>query len=499
MPASSPEFDLLCWAVSDVLPLPSIAEVNIIDLEKLFILAQEHRVVPRLLDKLEREPHPAIPATFKARLRFNRMMIERHVHHHLTQAKVITNLPDCSCVYFKGATAYALTGDKKTMRPSGDIDLFAQDPDQLFQTMLKAGYEGQLKEDGFRGLSHEHSALTGFGVMVEIQRFNLIYYGQIVGQKKNFPHDWSTLCGINHINYADLSEFIQLSTISESQGLPILSPTAAALILCCHISMNGVYLPMQSMSTLGEIADLALLIQHPQFSPHDFKRLIEKHNATQIVSLSLAMVRHFLGVDLLARVGIDPNIDLCAPADSHVSFGITFQETLRPATISEYVKRLSYSSILGDGTWQTIPQKNILYRGTLGSQAMISIVLSETEVKMQILWKIFPEKNAEIYFLCFWDASENRNTLNFKNGSPYFSEGRSILGFKDGTTFSWESEAEISATKTDEGILCTIFARYDSEKFDNTFLIILQQWTYNEKEERNSTPVLIIPLEIIRS
>ncbi|MGC4045796.1 MAG: nucleotidyltransferase family protein [Armatimonas sp.] len=481
------EFELLCWAVSNTLPPPSISTI---DEEKIFLLAGQHRVIPRLLDRLEREPHPAISTSLKTRLRFARMMIERNMHHQLKQVQALGKLCDSPFVYIKGATVYALTGDRKTIRQSGDLDVLAADPEVLYEVMLQVGYTGNCKSGDYRGDTHEHSVLTGFGVMVEIHRCHFVHYGQIVGKRDDIPQRWSNICGVNPITYHDLSSYVVNRTVDGIENIPVLSPAAAAVMLCCHIGTNVVRVHAQHLkSTIGELADLADLIEHPDFVVSDFQFIIHKHKAEQIVALGIAMLSHFLGTRFLSiqKFDLGDTIDCCAPVDSNVCYGADLQEMLQPLSISERVNRLNKYRLLADGTWRKVPGDKYICYGSDCPELDASVTLSDKEMRIQFLWKIFPDEKDDIHiWYSSWLAQE-RNSILFKDKLWYYTEGVD----------------NVTADTVEDGVLITIAIKDAGDLDDNPLLLILQHWHYDEeyyknKQEKLVEPVIILPLEIVR-
>ena len=299
------EIDILKWAAGANNVPPPISSV---DEEFLLFATRKHRMAGYFLRRLQMAPQPWANLGLLTKL--------RALHDktgHITQDN-LSAVREINEVYFprykhpaipmKGFSAYALTGDPATMRPSLDIDITSNDLEGLKLTLSNLGYDVYSLRDGYnyakmiRGNNfveiHSYFPLYGFSEPIDA--------AEVVPERN--PRVWkqSTTMSSWEIRYADIlahSKSVAIDRPIEDIIVPDTNMTV--FIRCAHTFKHlSLLLPREVAALpLYDIAEICYLTKHPSFRPDSFLQLVDRFNAHYQVHFVAQLLEKYLGFNPL--------------------------------------------------------------------------------------------------------------------------------------------------------------------------------------------------------
>ena len=253
-----------------------------------------HRLTARLLARLSWEKTTWATSQFVAALVNQQEIIERGVQARLTELQRLSSIvAELRPAIIKGPTAYLITGDARCLRFSNDIDLLTDNPGELTNRLISAGY--RLSDDYCR--PHEFSSLYHDEMNIDVHR-----YFPVIGASSQAPARlkpeqnsglWSGLQASKQyqITYQMILE--DSSPLAEASGLLHVGPTMGYLIACTHIFReyhdSHALLPYATIR-LGELCEALEMRRHPRFTTRLYDRMVaESHSA-----YSLDFIKHLI-------------------------------------------------------------------------------------------------------------------------------------------------------------------------------------------------------------
>lgn len=284
----SDELPILLWAVTGEGPPPPARP----DLRKLLSLAYEHRLIPRLLYLLRRmQPAWSSPALLAALQAENARAVVLHQRRIQALREITTAWehrmgPSAEpLIVVKGFSVFALTGDARHLRLSGDLDLFAPDPEALWQVLTDLGYHGTRHGGKFT----EYANLRRAEVAIEIHRFFAVYaYPEGLAAAdltpERNPGVWRQQFGPirrRTLDHAALRLRARQSEVELCRGLHVPEAALTALLLCAHEFGETLHSPFEIAVPvrLGIVADLLDLMRRPCFDAGRFHHLAAEYGA----------------------------------------------------------------------------------------------------------------------------------------------------------------------------------------------------------------------------
>lgn len=300
------ELRILLWAVTGDGPPPAVQP----DLRTLLKLAYEHRLIPRLLYLLRRtRPVWSTPALLAGLQRENARAVVLHQQRIRALREIETAWAYCPAgngqplIAVKGFAVFALTGDPRHLRLSGDLDLFSPDPEALWRVLVDLGYTGPRHEGGFT----EYANLRRAEVAIEVHRFFAVYsYPPGVAEAdlspERHPGAWRQSFGPiprTALGYADLYAHSCCSDVELCRGLRVPTAELTVLLLCAHEFGETLHSPFEISVPvrLGIVADLLELAQQAAFDAEQFRSLVVEYEAEDAVRCIGAFI-HLCGAAL---------------------------------------------------------------------------------------------------------------------------------------------------------------------------------------------------------
>jgi len=312
------ECDLLKWAAGAPVALPRFEGVPDdrllallgIDEGWLVSLLQQHRLEHRFLLRALRERPAWCGRRLLAHIGGHCEAIERHRERQLRRvgeaARVLAS-SGCPLIAVKGFSTHALTGERRHLRFSKDVDLLCDDPTRLGDTLLRLGYTG-IRLDHLD--AHEFASMRRAETEIEIHRYFPVpaYPSGVAGadlSPERHPGLWAQSfpnIPVQRLRYADVLAHSAPGPAPEMRELMLPSPAMSVLILCAHEFRNLIkglfrYSLMTRLGVLAEIRDLAA---HPRFDVPAFRALVAAfggHDAVQSVG---HLIQAYWGDDPLA-------------------------------------------------------------------------------------------------------------------------------------------------------------------------------------------------------
>jgi hypothetical protein len=306
--------NILKWAAGADEPPP---EGHTVDTTALLALARRHRLCGRLLQRVRALSVPPdwCPASLVTELR------SRHLRAALAQEQKVAAYREIRSALsgaepplpIKGWTTYALTGERRHIRVSGDLDLVCPDPEGLTRTLRTLGYVGEVLDGG----RHEYAHLRRGSVAIEIHRYFPVYAYPpgVLATADRLPPDGRDAVRPQafvpplrrDLNYADISEAIICGKAIGMEDLMVPDPTMAAFLLCTHEFKEYLTSPLDLPIPirLGVLADIRDLTLHPGFRPERFVALAARFGAEDAVALTDRLLTCWLGFPLSSARGMD--------------------------------------------------------------------------------------------------------------------------------------------------------------------------------------------------
>ena len=312
-PVCATELDLLQWAAGSVRPLPQVDGINE---SQLLLLVEQHRLPHRFLDRLERERPAWCGSGLWRGLLQLRAQAETTMRRQIAATREIAAALDSPrpLITIKGFSAFALTGDKRHIRLSGDLDLLSEDVEQLWETLEKLSYQGVKNAETFnfpaipKTRTFELGGMFRGDLKIEPHKYYGVWsYPQEVLEATlaptQFPKLW--VQGLpepvqKEICYSDLLANSHVSRVGETRGLVVPNAALLVLILCAHeFQLSQVQCFRRGYLKLSTLADIRDLVGHVSFDPKQFLALVEKFDAHDALCYAGLLLETYLGVNPL--------------------------------------------------------------------------------------------------------------------------------------------------------------------------------------------------------
>jgi hypothetical protein len=181
-------------------------------------------------------------------------------------------------IAIKGYTAFALTGDPATLRPSGDLDLTCGDLAVLKRTLADVGYQLKGEEMAYNYIKGRRG-----DIFIEVHRYCPIYFfsspmtARDVLPEQN-PGHWHQAVTVrcDSIPYSALRSHAMPAVQKEAEGIVVPDPTMAAFIRCVHTFKHCSFVFPRKIASvpLADLAEIREFVAHPRFDPLTFSKLI---------------------------------------------------------------------------------------------------------------------------------------------------------------------------------------------------------------------------------
>jgi hypothetical protein len=322
--------DLLRWAagapvrldcpenVTDERLLPLLG----IDLGDLTDLLHAHRLVQRFLHRAHGEQPSWCPCSLLAGLARADQQLQALHQRQLQAVRELTAALGNSAqppILIKGFSTYALSGDRRALRFSEDLDVVCPEPEHAWQTLRRLGYAGE--EIGH----HEYAKVWRDEITIEIhQSFPICAYPEPVSVGDAFVPAEHAGCWLqpaaspilfdntdhepihrhrhhHGLRYPDLLACSTHGVTMDTADVVVPDATMAAFLNCAHQFRHFVEPPFRRpvpirLATVSEVREL---LHHPQFHKARFARLVEKFGAQDAVDFTLYLVREYFGEEPL--------------------------------------------------------------------------------------------------------------------------------------------------------------------------------------------------------
>jgi len=241
---------------------------------------------------------------------------DKHVQHQLQFLKKVScaHHSDQPFIIVKGFSPYALTGDPTCLYASGDIDIFAPDPEHLRQTLEAMGLQAK-EELG----PHEYAALYSGSLEVEIHNFFSVYsYPSGIEAVNLFPHQnpgvWrQSLLNLQEtqITYQEIAKHrVEGGQAPDTQGLFFPDAAMAVFLNCTHIFRNytGASLYGDLDIRLGDLLNIRDLCELPAFNRQSLAALTDQFNGSDCVALVGSLLTQLFGEHPFSNISSRLNI-----------------------------------------------------------------------------------------------------------------------------------------------------------------------------------------------
>jgi hypothetical protein len=355
---------ILRWAAGAPEDVSSIQEV---DEDALVSLIAAHNLFSRFFNRLQAQRPPWMTRALSIKaFSLNRYAKETVQRQIAALREIVQAMPaDAGPVIpIKGMSLYALTGETDNLRASGDIDLFAQDPECLWRTLTRLGYATEEKQDD----GSHYAIMHRSGVQIEIHRYfpAWAYPSGMTGDMRPSSHPGVWMqpfadLGETQIHSQDIAEDAAPGVAPQTHDLTLPSPAVMALLLCLHAFRH--YVEGQALDSpivrLCELADVRDLVRHPRFQEKQFQALVSRFSAHDAVRFVQHLLRFYLKTDLFnpQEPVRDDQADETMPLPLRLSFWsgwaapCTPNEMLRQLNPKSVFDRLEPNVVAADGGW----------------------------------------------------------------------------------------------------------------------------------------------------
>lgn len=257
----------------------------------------EHHIVGRALAELKQNNDMAQDSTrnlfFDALITELQKMQNGILVHAMRQLKALKEIQkifpsDCPPICIKGLSCAIICDDLHAIRLSKDIDLFYADLPKLRNILQELGYV----DINATTATHEDSVYEKNGIYIEIHKYFPImisdnYDKKFFNNKKqcNLPEPH-----FEKIGYEDLLHNAVHVNNSTSSNLLITNAPMTAFILALHIYKDCIWQTYRMPKVrIGDLLDIAELLNLPGFPMEELKYLVCKYNAQYIWNFVLTI------------------------------------------------------------------------------------------------------------------------------------------------------------------------------------------------------------------
>ena len=297
---------ILRWAAGAGEDVSGIEEVAP---ERLLDLLDAHNLVSRFHHRCQQEKPRwytralSIPCYTKARA------IEGRTRHQIAAVQEISEaLPPeaLPLIVIKGPAVFAITGERRHFRLSGDLDLLCADSQHLWETLISLGFRGERDDalDETKSSAHEFGVLTRGGTTIEIHNyFPVVRYPDEVRRADllpvHHPDQWVQTLPVmlqSQIGFDLLSAHSMNGIEQGTRHMRVPDPAASILILCAHEFRNFLHSPFTGMTVrLSALADVYDLARDPRFNSGCFLTLMEETGAKDSVCFVASLLQAYYG------------------------------------------------------------------------------------------------------------------------------------------------------------------------------------------------------------
>jgi len=288
------DLDLLKWSAGVDVAVPSLADV---DVDRLLPAFWQHKLTDRFLARVYDERPEWIDSPLLDATRVQANEVRRNIQ---TRFELLGEIEAAELdpgqlpvVIVKGITSFALTGDRRLLRRTNDIDLLWHDPAGLTDVLASLGYH--TSDDHCR--NHEYSAVYRHGVKVDVHNYFPVETPRQVAVLG--PSNGHRVLSTSSFLEAELSYDFLRSSAQDSglAGLRVPSIEVAVLIAVAHSYREYAHQPFalpNGTVRIGELLEIQRLSTDPRFDPTRFAALVEMFQA----GTSVGFVSHMLTTGL---------------------------------------------------------------------------------------------------------------------------------------------------------------------------------------------------------
>lgn len=306
--------DFLRWAAGASVALPALASLRDeralallgIDEDSLGTELRQHRLAARFVERLG----PVRPG-WCSRALLGRMLEACHAAEVNMQRQVaaIREIRDelepgvAPPLVLKGFTSLLLTGERRYLRHSADLDVLHPDPDWLYGQLERLGYAGR------RVGAHTCGTLARTDLQVDLHYYFPVWrypagMRQVDMRPDRHPGVWRQPFGHleeSGIRYEHLAEGAVPGCVPGTEDLLVPDAAVTVLALCAHEFRHFLegrlrHTPMVELATLASVADLA---RHPSFDRGRFLRLVDELQGHDSVEFVAWLLQEWLGANPL--------------------------------------------------------------------------------------------------------------------------------------------------------------------------------------------------------
>ena len=304
------EHEILRWAAGALVGPPGDVQL---DRDRLLRAVSYNHLATRFHRRLSTERPPWADEELRLAARELGTQAVARARRHFRAAAELTALlarHEIPVAVLKGVTAYVHLGDEAALTWSGDVDLVTVAPYDALVRLAAAGFAVDHKDPPQpygRAVWHEAAKLRRGWLEVDLHRHFPAWgcpYDEPATDPAAHPGVW--LCpGEARPGRLDAATLLRDSELVGGDDLGkirVVGREMAVVVSACHVYASYLTEMTRQYATvrLGELANIGAQLTHPAFDWPHFRALVDRHRAHDTVSLTLAMLRQCLGIDLPA-------------------------------------------------------------------------------------------------------------------------------------------------------------------------------------------------------
>ena len=282
-----------------------------IDADELHRQALRHRMVGRLLERLEAStPNWANAEAISLLTATEQQHHDLYQDHHQEMRRLIASQvsADAPVISLKGPNVYALTGNPHHIREFGDLDLLPQDLVGFAAAAERIGYRY-----GKAPASYEYACLLRDGAKLEIHRWVNFEDPLVVPSEEHYqpgkhPGIWrqQNSAALGTLTYDQCIDYCTPGLL-ELPGIVVPAPALAALSYIGHAYQDYVNFYQyggrgRPLIRIGEMREILDLLQAPDFDPDQFTRLASVGRAERTVAWYVWLLAAHLDAEVPGEV-----------------------------------------------------------------------------------------------------------------------------------------------------------------------------------------------------
>lgn len=300
------ELALLRWGVGSLDSVPEDAATSVGD-ARLLKLIVTHRITARFFDRIRAER----PRWASRHLLFSLHQMHQTTKEHLRRQQralheILALWPESegALVVIKGFSSYALTGEERFLRFSGDLDLFPRNKENLYDLLTKTlDYSGEITG------SHDWGRMTRGPVRIDItQHFTVSSYPDAVRDSPDafdparHPGVWRQPLYNDApggtLQYEDFLEDATQGRTPDTRDFLFPDVTMTVFLNMVHSfghHIGGPCTCFLPQIKIGDLADAYEMAARSDFDPAKFCRLVETFNGQGAVSVLGGLLESLFG------------------------------------------------------------------------------------------------------------------------------------------------------------------------------------------------------------